>query len=100
MSENTFHDGNHIQTFLCVQDNGSSLINIRANPSNHGIKVADGTGGTDAGPYNSLHDSNHKPILMAVSSRTATVNGKNYIQGVTRVAVYGDSSGNLLIQAV
>lgn len=85
----TFHDGNHKATLLCVQDDGATLINIKASPTSHGLQVADNTTGSDNGPTNSRHDANHTPILMAVSST----------DGKTPVAVYADADGNLLVNS-
>lgn len=96
----SYHDGNGMHTLICVETDGVTLVNIEADPSSHVLNTSNGTTGTDNGPYTSRHDNSHVPVLLAVSSRTATVNGVNFIQGVTPVVVYGDSSGNLLVDSV
>lgn len=97
---NSFHDGNGVHTLIAVENDGATLINIKADPDTHVLKTSDGTSGTDKGPYDSRHDESHIPVLLAVSSRTATINGKQYIQGITPVVVYADASGNLLVDSV
>ncbi|MDE2101561.1 MAG: hypothetical protein KGL39_30225 [Patescibacteria group bacterium] len=86
MSSNAFHDGNHTPTLLVVQNDGATLINIKADPTLHTLNISDGTSGSDNGPSTSRHDASHVPVLMAVSS----------VDGKTPIVVYGDSSGNLL----
>lgn len=65
------------------------MVVIQADVATHGLKVNDGTSGSDNGPANALHDQNHRPTLLAVSSA----------DGVTPVVVYADTSGNLLVKS-
>lgn len=73
---------------LAVETDGMTLVNILADPTTHALHVGNGTTGSDNGPSQSRHDDSHVSILMAVSSA----------DGKTPVALYGDSSGNLLVQ--
>lgn len=82
------HDGNNTPTLIAVQDNGTTILNIQANPSTHALAVEDNTTGSDNGPSNSRH-AEGVPVLMAVSSA----------DGKTPVVVYGNSSGQLLIDS-
>lgn len=83
-----------------LNSDGKTVIRILGNPSTHTLKISDGTTGSDNGPIHALHDENDVPSLLAVSSQTITVNGVNYVQGVTPVAIYSDSSGNLLVNSM
>lgn len=83
-------DENGVPTLLgALNTNGTTPIAIKANASNHGLEISDGTTGSDFGVANAVRDSNFVPVLMAVSS----------VDGVTPVEVYADSSGNLLIKS-
>ena len=77
----------------------TQIVRVKANPTTHALIVSDATTGTDNGNNggNALLDENHRPVMLVVSSRTATVNGVNYIAGVTPVEVYVDSNGSILI---
>ena len=87
---NAAKDQNNINSLIAaLNTDGKTIQRIKVNPSNHAVKVSDGTTGSDYGPTNALRDDNDVPILMAVSS----------VDGKTPVAVYGDSNGNLLIQS-
>lgn len=97
---NSFHDGNRVHTLIAVETDGQTLVNIEADPVTHKLQISDGTTGSDNGPYNSRHDDSHVPVILAVSNQTITIGGVRYIQGVTPVVVYGDSSGNLLVDSV
>lgn len=72
-----------------LNTDGSTIVRVKVNATNHGLKVSDGTTGTNHGPTNDLRDENMRPTLMAVSSA----------DGKTPVVVYADSLGNLLIQS-
>ncbi len=83
-------DSNFIPTLLGgLNTDGTTLVRVKVNPANHGLKVVDDTTGTDHGPTAAPRDSNFVPAMMAVSS----------VDGVTPVVVYADSSGNLLIDS-
>ncbi len=97
---NASHDSNSTPTLLgALNTDGITPTKVKANPSNHGLKVSDGTGGTDHGVDHAVRDENNVPTLLAVASTTITVGGISYVQGVTPVEVYADSSGNLLINS-
>lgn len=87
---NAQRDENNVPTIIGVLNtNGSTIIPIKSDPITKGLKVDDDSIGTDNGPDRALHDDNFVPTLLAVSS----------VDGVTPVAVYTDSSGNLLIDS-
>lgn len=75
---------------MAVETDGATLIAIQADPSTHRLSVSDGITGSDKGPSVSLHDGNHVYTLLATSSG----------DGKTPVVVYGNSSGQLLIDSV
>lgn len=87
---NAIHDQNGVPSLIAaLNTDGTTIVRVKANASNHALKVSDDTTGSDHGTTNAQHDDNHVPVLMAVSS----------VDGVTPVEVYADSSGNLLIQS-
>lgn len=97
---NASRDNNNVATLLgALSTDGITPTKVKVDATTHGIKTGDSTGGTDHGVQNAVRDDNFVPVLMAVSSSTTTVNGISYIQGVTPVEVYADSSGNLLINS-
>lgn len=93
-------DSNSVATLTgALSTDGDSVIKVKADPSTHVLKCDDHHTGSDFGPANALHDDNDRPTLIAVSSTTGTVGGIDYVQNVTPVVVYVDSSGNLLIDS-
>jgi hypothetical protein len=97
---NAKKDQNGVSTMIAaLNTNGTSIVNVKINPSNHGVKVNDASTGTGFGRVVVLHDNNHVPTMAGVASTTVTVNGINYIQGVTPVLIYADSSGSLLVDS-
>ncbi len=87
---NASRDDNFVPTLLgTLNTTGLSVVKVKANATNHGLKVVDDTTGTDHGPVNALRDENFVTALMGVSSA----------DGITPVSVYADSSGNLLIDS-
>ena len=86
---NAKRDENNVPTLICSQTDGATIVRIKVNPANNGLKISDGTTGSDNGPVNALRDENSVHVLMAVSS----------VDGVTPVAVYADSNGNILTQS-
>lgn len=93
-------DQNSVATLTgALSSNGDSVVKVKADPSTHALQIDDNTTGSDFGPANALHDDNSRPTLIAVSSTTGTVGGISYVQGVTPVVVYVDSSGNLLVDS-
>ena len=87
----TILDENRIPVILGVSnDDGSSVIPVYVNPSNHGLFVDDDITGIDLGGNPDPRDENRKVAFFAVSSE----------DGETPVAVYVDASTNkLLIQS-
>ncbi len=87
---NAHFDENHTPTLTAISSSdGSTIINVNADPATHILQVADNSTGSDLGPTSAKFDENRVPVLMAVSSA----------DGVTPVAVYADSSGNLLVKS-
>lgn len=87
---NASRDQNNIPTLIAALDtDGVTPIRVKVNPTNHGLKIEDGTTGSDNGRNVAYRDENSVPVLMAVSSA----------DGVTPVEVYADSDGNLLIDS-
>jgi len=89
MTTNAQRDQNHVPTIISPLDSdGSTVVRVQVNPSNHGLKIDDDISGSDNGG-NSLRDENHTSVLMGISS----------VDGVTPVAIYADSDGKLLIDS-
>lgn len=83
-------DDNHVATLTGILNtNGTTITNVKANSSTHGVLVNDGSTGTDNGPSQAMFDDNHVPTAIAVSSS----------DGVTPVPLYVDSSGALLVKS-
>lgn len=83
-------DENGVKTIIgALNTDGKTPTRILVNPSNHSLKVNNGTSGTDHGTKNAVRDGNGHPVLLAVSSS----------DGKTPVELYVDSSGFLLIQS-
>lgn len=72
-----------------LNSNGTTITRIKANPTNHGMKIVDGAAGSDNGGTYANLDGNFRPTLYAVSSA-----GDG-----TLVALYADSNGNLLVKS-
>lgn len=83
-------DENRVPALLgALETDGTTIVPIVANASNHGLMISDGTTGSDHGPVNAPRDGNRIPALLAVSSA----------DGITPVVVYADSNGALLVQS-
>ena len=86
---NAKRDENRIPVIIALLDSdGKTIKNVCASPVSHSLCVSDGTTGTDNGNNIGI-DENHMPTIFAVS----------YVDGRTPVALYADSSGNILIQS-
>lgn len=100
---NAYLDENSVPTLIAASKNdGETIVRIQANATSHGLIIEDGSTGTSNGNNNgnAARDENMRPVLLAVSSQTTTVNGVDYIEGVTPVEVYGDpATGSLLIDS-
>ena len=100
MAEIAPRDANNVPALLAVlNSDGSTVKQVLANASTHALKINDANTGSDDGPVAAERDENYVPTLVAVSSTTTTVNGVHYVQGVTPVVVYADSSGNLMVDS-
>ena len=65
---NAKRDGNRTTTLIGASNaDGSTILNAYANQSNHGLKISDGTSGSDLGSNIDI-DGNHIPVSFAVSS--------------------------------
>ncbi len=83
-------DDNGQSTLIAaLNTDGTTITRVQVNPSNHGLRVSDGSSGSDYGTTHALRDDNNKTTLIAVSSA----------DGVTPVDIYCDSNGMLLIQS-
>lgn len=83
-------DNNFVPSLLGgLETDGTTIVKVTANASNHGLSVDDHSTGSDHGPAAAPRDSNYVRALMAVSS----------VDGVTPVVVYATSDGKLLIDS-
>lgn len=90
MTTNASLDENGVPTIIAaLNTDGSTIVRVGVNASNHTLEVSDGTTGTDHGQGDDLLDENGKRCFMGVSSA----------DGVTPVVIYSDSSGKLLIKS-
>ncbi len=84
-------DENHIPVLAGLLDsNGTTITQVKVDPSLHALQIHDGDTGTDHGPVDASRDENFKTVGMGVSS----------LDGVTPVAIYVNSSGELLIDSI
>lgn len=86
----TILDENRIPSIIGVSENdGSTLISIKADATSHSMMVVSGLGGADHGGNPDPRDENRKVAFFATSA----------VDGVTPVAVYADATtGGLLIR--
>lgn len=83
-------DNNGINTIAgLLNTDGSTVKPIKADPSTHLMDIDNNTTGSDNGGESAGRDSNFVTTLLAVSS----------LDGATPVALYVDSSGQLLIKS-
>lgn len=86
----TIRDQNRITTIQAVLNtDGETPTNIKADPTTHAFKVDDNTSGSDNGGSIAKRDQNHVPSAMVALSS----------DGITPIALYVDSSGNLLVDS-
>lgn len=84
---NAKRDQNRTTTFIGLSNaDGSTILNVYANPTSHGIKLLDDTTGTDYGD-DIIIDGNYIPVSFAVSSS----------DGKTLIPIYIDLSTNSLL---
>lgn len=83
-------DANSVSALICpLNTDGKTIQRVYVNPTTHALFVSNGTTGTDHGVPQALKDDNGTATLMGVSSSDFT----------TPVAVYADSSGNMLTKS-
>lgn len=72
-----------------LNTNGTTIVRVTADPTTHGLSADDDTTGSDNGGTNAHLDDNYRPTMFALSSA-----GDG-----TKVALYVDSTGHLLIDS-
>lgn len=83
-------DENRVTTMTAaLNTNGTTVINIMADPSIHAIEINDGATGSSSGGTDAIRDQNFVPVLLAVSS----------VDGVTPVPLFATAGGELLIKS-
>lgn len=83
-------DANSKQTITArLNTDGLTVTRIKAAPSTHAMSIDDNTTGSDNGGTYAATDSNGRTAMFAVSSA----------DGVTLVALYANSSGQLLVDS-
>lgn len=63
--------------------NVAGTLKVVANPTTHGIYVADGTTGNNYGYADADRDDNYIPVILAVSSADGTTPVPIYVDGTT-----------------
>lgn len=87
---NAVFDGNHKPTMIgTLNTDGETPTLVKATPSNHAIDFNDAATGSDLSDDVASIDENHRHVAMAVSSA----------DGVTPVAIYVNSSGELFVDS-
>lgn len=82
-------DQNRIKTLLAsLNTDGVTIAPIKANPANNGLKISDGTSGTDFG-NDVTRDGNRQPVALALAS-----DGSGDI-----ITLYGDATGALEVKS-
>lgn len=90
MTISTPRDNNRIPTVMgTLNTDGVTPVSIAANPTNHGVKIMDGTTGSGFSSSSAARDANRVPVLWGVSSA----------DGVTPIYIAVDSSGNILTKS-
>lgn len=87
---NLKRDQNRIPTIgLMLNTDGSTIVQMAVNPSNHAIKIDDGDTGNDYPFVNAERDDNRVPVAWGVSSSDLT----------KPIPIYGDLNGLLQIKS-
>lgn len=90
MTISTPRDNNRVTTLLgTLNSDGSTVVSVGVNPTNHGLKVDDNTTGSSFTASSAQRDANRVTALWGTSS----------IDGVTPVYIATDSTGKLLIDS-
>lgn len=83
-------DDNNVNTITALLDSdGSTVTDVKIDPTTHILDVSDGSSGSDNSGDNAGRDGNYMPTMLAVSSS----------DGTTPVPLYADSNGKLLIKS-
>lgn len=86
---NAKRDQNSVPAILGVLNtDGVTITPVKIDPSTHKLAVSDGISGSNHGTTNVKRDQNYRTALMAVST-----------DGVTPVALYVTSAGELLLKS-
>lgn len=80
------NNGNPVMTVASNAD-GNTLVNLKVDPTSHGIVYEDGTTGSDFARTTIPRDANSVPMLAGVSSS----------DGTTPVVVYGNPATGALL---
>lgn len=88
---NAKRDENFVPTITAIlNDDGTTITNLTAEPTTHGLDASDGSTGSDMGPTGlALRDGNFVTTLIAVSEA----------DGETPVPIYANSDGKILIDS-
>ncbi len=88
---NAKKDNNQIPVLLLISNaDGTTTLQLKANPTTHALIVDNGTTGSDLSGDTASRDDNGQPVAIAVSNS----------DGSTPVSLYADSStGRFLIKS-
>ncbi len=87
---NAHRDNNHIPVILAISSaDGSTPIQIKADPSTHAILTSDGDTGSDLTGDEAERDDNVVTTLLAASES----------DGVTPVPLYANTDGEILTKS-
>lgn len=90
MPISTPKDNNGISTMIgTLNTDGSTVVSVKVNPTNHALKINDNTTGTGFTRTTAQRDANRTTAVWGVSSA----------DGTTPIYIAVDSSGNLLIDS-
>lgn len=90
MPISTPRDENRISTLLAtLNSDGVTPVSVTVNPSNHGLKISDGTSGSSIASVNAQRDANRVSAIWGVSSA----------DGITPIPIYCNSNGLLLTKS-
>ena len=88
---NAIRDDNRVPALIAAsQTDGTTIVRVQVNPTNHGLMVDDNTTGADHGRTIAVRDQNRVAVLMATSSG----------DGTTSIEVYATADGKLLINSM
>lgn len=83
-------DSNGRQTLTALLNtNGTTVTRVKIKASTHGLQVSEGSSGSDNGGTKAGTDDNDRTSMFAVSNA----------DGISPIALYVNSSGQLLIKS-